>query len=209
MTVPLSTLTRTFARIGLLSFGGPAAQIALMHEELVERHKWLTEKQYLSALSFCMMLPGPEAMQLCTYAGWRLRGIPGGLIAGTLFVLPGALVVLALALAYATWGQVPLVQSLFLGIQAAVVVIVVQALIKLAKRAFGPGFMAEGLALAALAFLAIYAVHLPFPLIIAAAGLWGALRGAVTAPEPAPVLPPGTARRTGMTVVTFLALWVG
>ncbi|MBY6047019.1 chromate efflux transporter [Vannielia litorea] len=207
MTVPLSTLTRTFARIGVLSFGGPAAQIALMHEELVERRAWLTEKQYLSALSFCMMLPGPEAMQLCTYAGWRLRGVLGGLIAGTLFVLPGALVVLALALAYATWGQVPLVQSLFLGIQAAVVVIVVQALIKVAKRAFGPGYMAEGAALAALAFLAIYALRLPFPLIIAGAALWGAFRSTTRADTPAPLLPPGTARRTALTVVIFLTFW--
>ncbi|MCO6382355.1 chromate efflux transporter [Oceanicola sp. 502str15] len=208
MSVPLSTLTRTFARIGLLSFGGPAAQIALMHEELVARRQWLTERQYLSALSFCMMLPGPEAMQLCTYAGWRLRGIPGGLIAGCLFVLPGALVVLTLALAYAAYGQVPLVQSLFLGIQAAVVVVVVQALIKISRRAFGPGYMAEGLALAALAFLAIYALGLPFPLIIAAAALWGALRSTNLQIGPAPTLPPGSARRTLLTVVIFATLWV-
>ncbi|QDC09827.1 chromate efflux transporter [Oceanicola sp. D3] len=207
MTVAFSTLTRAFLRIGLLSFGGPAAQIALMHEELVEKRGWLTERQYLSALSFCMMLPGPEAMQLCTYAGWRLRGIPGGLIAGTLFVAPGAVVVLALALAYAAFGQVPMVQSLFLGIQAAVVVIVLQALIKLAKRAFGPGYMAEGLALAGAAFLAIYGFGLPFPLIVGLAALWGALRSTGATEEPAIALPPGSARRTALTVVIFLLLW--
>ena len=97
MDTPLSQIFATFARIGVLSFGGPAAQISLMHAELVERQKWLTEKQFLQALSFCMLLPGPEAMQLATYAGWRLRGTPGGLLAGALFVLPGALVIAALA----------------------------------------------------------------------------------------------------------------
>ncbi len=205
MSVGLAELTRTFGRIGLLSFGGPAAQIALMHEELVDRRGWLSERQYLSALSFCMMLPGPEAMQLCTYAGWRLRGILGGLIAGSLFVLPGAAVVLALALAYAAWGEVPLVKAAFLGIKAAVLIVVGQALVKVAKRAFGSG-LAEGLALAALAFLALYAFHLPFPLVILAAALWGALRGGPAEAEPA-ALPRGTARRTVLTVVIFVALW--
>ena len=97
MTVPFGGLFRVFLRIGLLSFGGPAAQIAVMHRELVEERPWLTEKQFLGALSFCMLLPGPEAMQLATYAGWRLRGVPGGLLAGLLFVGPGAVVILALA----------------------------------------------------------------------------------------------------------------
>ena len=106
-------LFSTFWRIGWLSFGGPAAQIALMHSELVDRHRWLTERQYLRALSLCMLLPGPEAMQLATYTGWRLRGIPGGLISGGLFVLPGALVIAALAAAYTAWGQLPWVQAAF------------------------------------------------------------------------------------------------
>jgi len=116
-------MTRVFGRIGCLSFGGPAAQIALMHKELVEDRDWLTEDQYLRALSFCMLLPGPEAMQLATYAGWRVRGLTGGLIAGLLFVLPGALVIMALALAYTTYGDLAWVQGLFIGIQATVVVI--------------------------------------------------------------------------------------
>jgi len=105
----MNDLYRVFGRIGLLSFGGPAAQISLMHRELVEERPWLTEDEYLRALSFCMLLPGPEAMQLATYAGWRLRGVPGGLLAGLLFVLPGAFVVLALAVTYAFLGGVPLV----------------------------------------------------------------------------------------------------
>src|SRR6056297_3921656 len=135
MRPSLAQLFHVFARIGVLSFGGPAAQISLMHTELVERRSWLGEKQFLGALSFCMLLPGPEAMQLATYAGWRLRGVPGGLIAGLLFVLPGALVILALGLGYALYGGVPLVQALFFGIKAAVVAIVLQALLNLARKA--------------------------------------------------------------------------
>lgn len=168
--VSTSQLFRSFARIGLLSFGGPAAQISMMHGELVERRGWLSEQQFLGALSFCMLLPGPEAMQLCTYAGWRLRGVLGGLIAGLLFVLPGAAVIMALGLGYATYGDLPLVQAVFLGIKAAVVVIVLQALLKLAQRAL------KGRAswvLAGLGFVAMFFLSVPFPLIIAAAALWG------------------------------------
>ena len=130
---PLPELTRVFARIGLLSFGGPAAQIAVMHRELVEDRPWLTDKQFLNALSFCMLLPGPEAMQLATYAGWRLHGVIGGLIAGLLFVIPGAVVMLGLAIAYALLGSVPLVEALFLGIKATVVIIVLEALLRVSK----------------------------------------------------------------------------
>ena len=202
----LADLTRVFARIGLLSFGGPAAQIALMHRELVDGRPWLTEREYLNALSFCMLLPGPEAMQLATYAGWKLRGTLGGLIAGGLFVLPGAAVVLTLALAYAYLGQVPLVEALFLGVKATVVVIVVQALIKVAKKALA---LPDHWAIAGLAFLGIFALHLPFPLIIALAAAWGAWRGAAETgeqmPAPAPVQPH---RETAGTVALWLALWL-
>lgn len=163
-------LIRVFGRIGLLSFGGPAAQIGLMQTELVDRHKWLTEKQFLQALSFCMLLPGPEAMQLATFAGWKLRGVAGGLIAGLLFVIPGALVVLGLAFGYAYFGTLPLVQVLFAGIKAAVVIIVFQALWKLSKRALTE-WHARALALAA--FVAIFFFSIPFPAIILAAGLLG------------------------------------
>lgn len=166
----MSLLFRVFGRIGLLSFGGPAAQISLMHEELVVRHKWLTENQFLGSLSFCMLLPGPEAMQMATYAGWRLRGVPGGLLAGLLFVLPGAAVILALAAGYIAFGQLPIVQAVFDGVKAAVVVIVLQALLKLSRRALKT---TDGWILAALGFVAIFFLSLPFPLIIAAAAIWG------------------------------------
>ena len=113
---------RAWTQIGLLSFGGPAAQIALMHRVVVDEKRWLKEPQFLNALSFCMFLPGPEAMQLAAYVGWRLHGLKGGLAAGLLFVIPGALIVLALASIYAAFGNVPLVQTLFLGFKAAVIV---------------------------------------------------------------------------------------
>lgn len=201
-------LFRVFGRIGLLSFGGPAAQIALMQRELVEERGWLDQAEFLRALSFCMLLPGPEAMQLATYAGWRLRGTLGGLIAGLLFVLPGAMVIFALALAYASYGQIPLVQALFLGIKAAVVVIVVMALKGLAKRALRGR---EDVALALVSFVAIFALQLPFPVIIAAAALWGWWRSAQTVagtPDtpPAPVSVP--LRQTFATAGLWLTLWL-
>ena len=162
-------------RIGILSFGGPAAQIALMHRMIVDEKGWLTERQFLNALSFCMMLPGPEAMQLATYAGWRLHGTLGGLIAGLAFVLPGALVVLVLAAAYALFGQAPLAASLFMGIKAAVLIIVLEALLRVSKKAL------DGVAhlwIAALAFIGIFFFETPFPRIILAAGLYGVWHGA-------------------------------
>ncbi len=166
----LAEATRAFARIGVLSFGGPAAQIALMHRTLVEERGWLSERQYLNALSFCMLLPGPEAMQLATYAGWRLHGVRGGLIAGALFVLPGAAVMLALAIIYAYVGNVPLVSALFLGIKAAVLVIVIEALLRVARRALlRPGHWM----VAALAFVGIFFLNLPFPLLILLAAVYG------------------------------------
>lgn len=165
-------LWRVFGRIGLLSFGGPAAQIAMMHRDLVDDRKWLTEEEYLRALSFCMLLPGPEAMQLATYAGWRLKGVAGGFLAGLLFVLPGALVILALAAAYAAWGEVTFVQALFYGVKACVTVIVIEALLRVAKRALKGG---RHRLIAILAFIAIFAFGVPFPMIIAAAALVGAL----------------------------------
>src|SRR5947207_6028889 len=141
-TVPAAAQAPTFAQalsvwamIGVLSFGGPAGQIALMHRVLVDEKKWLDEKRYLAALNFCMLLPGPEAMQLATYAGWSLHGWRGGLTAGTLFVLPGALVVLVLSMIYGAFGEVPLVAALFFGVKAAVLAIVIEALLRVARRA--------------------------------------------------------------------------
>ncbi len=204
MKVSTRDFIAAFARIGLLSFGGPAAQISLMQHELVERRGWLEQRQFLGALSFCMLLPGPEAMQLATYAGWRLRGTLGGLIAGLLFVVPGAAVILALALAYAHWGNVPLVQALFLGVKAAVLVIVAQALWRLSRRALAGR---AHWVIAAVSFAAIYAGSVPFPAIIAAAALWGiwASRGDPAGDAPAPAT--GQTARTMRTVIVWSVLW--
>ncbi len=161
----------TFGRIGCLSFGGPAAQIALMHKVLVDEKRWLAEADYLRALSFCMLLPGPEAMQLATYAGWRLRGVPGGLVSGLLFVVPGALVIFALAALYAAWGDLPLVSALFHGVKACVVIIVIEALLRVSKRALKG--RAERI-FAILSFLALFLLHVPFPVIILIAAVAGA-----------------------------------
>ncbi|WP_417205480.1 chromate efflux transporter [Antarctobacter sp.] len=199
---PLSTLAHVFGRIGVLSFGGPAAQIALMHRELVEDRPWLSDQQFLRALSFCMLLPGPEAMQLATYAGWRLRGVAGGLIAGGLFVLPGAVVIALLALLYAEFGARPETEALLLGVKACVVVIVAQALVRLSAKALkgAPDYI-----VASLSFLGIFALGLPFPLIIGLAALWGATRGTPahdTPPEP-------TGRKTRpATLGLWAALWL-
>lgn len=170
MSPSFQDLWRVFGRIGLLSFGGPAAQIALMHQELVDKRPWLSEKQFLGALSFCMLLPGPEAMQLATYAGWKLRGTWGGLLTGLLFVIPGALVILALAMLYINYGSLPIVQAGFVGIKATVVVVVLQALRKVAGKALTSMM---GWALAALAFVCIYVFQIPFPMIIAVAAAIG------------------------------------
>lgn len=205
MTPTLSELIRVFARIGVLSFGGPAAQIALMHREIVETRSWLTEQEYLRALSFCMLLPGPEAMQLATYAGWKLHGTKGGLIAGLLFVGPGALVILALSVLYVSLGNLPLAQALLLGVKAAVVAVVIHALQRVAKRALKGG---TDYLIAGLAFLGLFALAVPFPVIIAAAAVWGWLRGRgkpVTGlPTTAPPLA-GTLR----TVALWGAVWLG
>ncbi len=202
MSPSLAQIFAVFLKIGLLSFGGPAAQIALMHRMLVDERGWLTEKQFLNALSFCMLLPGPEAMQLATYSGWRLHGILGGLIAGLLFVLPGAAVIFALSLLYVTYGDLPLVDTLFLGVQAVAVVIVVEALLKVSKRAL------HGVAhwvLAGLAFVAIFFFAVPFPVIVLAAGLYGAMVATI---EATPALPIAvSAKRSLVTILIGLAAW--
>ncbi len=171
-SVSLSEMTPVFGRIGLLSFGGPAAQIALMHREVVETRGWLSEQKFLNTISFCMLLPGPEAMQIATYVGWRLQGVLGGIIAGGLFVLPGALVILGLALLYTVYGQVPLVQTAFLGVQAAVIAIVLKALWGIAGRALS---QPVHWALAVFGFLALFVFDLPFPMVIGIAAAVGAV----------------------------------
>ena len=161
---------RVFARIGCLSFGGPAGQIALMHGEIVAKHKWVDEEQYLHALNFCHLLPGPEAQQLATWIGWRLHGLKGGLAAGLLFVIPGALIMLALSSLYALAANLDWFAALFLGIKAAVLAIVVQALIRIGGRALNTRFKQ---ALAVAAFLALFLFNLPFPLVVLGAGAIG------------------------------------
>lgn len=205
MQPSLIDLTRTFARIGLLSFGGPAAQIALMHREIVDKRAWVSEKDYLSALSFCMLLPGPEAMQLATWLGWRAHGTRGGLIAGGLFVLPGAAVVLALSAIYAVFGDLPLVRAAFLGVQAAVVAIVIEALLRVSRRAL-KGTVERRIALTA--FVALFALSLPFPLVISIAALSGAILLAPSEPEGErpPAVGLGHSLRTAL---MWAAIWLG
>ena len=161
---------RAHARIGLLSFGGPAAQISVMHRILVEEKKWLTEPQFLHALNFCMLLPGPEAMQLATYAGWLMHGVRGGLVAGLLFILPGLVMMLALAGVFVLFGDVPAVAGLLYGVKAAVLAVVAEALVKVSKRALKSAAM---VAVAVTAFVAIAFLKAPFPLIVIGAGLAG------------------------------------
>ncbi len=197
-------LFRTFLKIGLLSFGGPAAQIALMHRMIVEENHWLDEKQFLNALSFCMLLPGPEAMQLATYVGWRLQGVRGGLVAGLLFVLPGALVVLLLGILYVYVGDAPVINSIFLGIKAAVLVIVLHALERVSRRALDGIFH---YLMAAAAFVAIFFLQLPFPIIILAAAVAGALHTREHQ-EATPIgLPDGALQRSLSDAALWLAIW--
>lgn len=203
-----STALRVWAQIGLLSFGGPAAQIALMHRVLVEERNWLDERQYLSALSFCMLLPGPEAMQLATYSGWRLHSIKGGLAAGLLFVAPGAILVLVLSILYGAFGKAPLAEALFAGVKAAVLAIVLRALWSLAQRALEGRF---DWLVAVAAFVAIYFLDLPFPLVVATAAIGGYLRATrladgLVAKVPAPPVP---FSQTARTFALWLAVWIG
>lgn len=159
-----------WARVALLSFGGPAGQIAVMHRILVEEKRWLGEARFLHALNFCMLLPGPEAQQLATYTGWLMHGVRGGFIAGLLFVLPGAVAIMALSVVYAFYGNVGAVAALFFGLKAAVLAIVVQAVVRIGSRALRNRAM---LALAAASFIAIFFFAAPFPLIVLAAAVIG------------------------------------
>jgi chromate transporter len=195
--------TKVWARIGCLSFGGPAGQIALMHQEIVEERKWLTEQQYLSALNFCMLLPGPEAMQLATYSGWRMHGVKGGLMAGLLFVLPGAFVVLALSMLYAAFGNLPWIEAIFFGVKAAVLAIVIEALLRVARRALKGNV---DWLIAGAAFLALYCFDVPFPLIIIAAGLIGFFRNNTASTSPSTTRPSFTSLFS--TVATWAAIWL-
>ena len=172
--IPFSEAVRVWARVAALSFGGPAGQIAVMHRILVDEKRWIGENRFLHALNYCMLLPGPEAMQLATYIGWLLHGVRGGILAGCLFVLPGFLSILALSVLYASFQDASFVQAIFFGIKAAVLAVVIEALVRIGRKALKtwPMYL-----IAASAFAAIFVFNIPFPLIIAAAALVGFLGG--------------------------------
>ena len=171
---------RVWLRIALLSFGGPAGQIAVMHRILVEEKNWISESRFLHALNYCMLLPGPEAQQLATYIGWLLHRTAGGIMAGGLFIVPGVISIMALSYIYAGFGNVSFVEALFFGLKAAVLAIVIQAVVRVGKRALRNRLM---IGLAAVAFIAIFFFNVPFPIIIIAAGVIGYIGAKTGRPE--------------------------
>ncbi|MDX5434172.1 MAG: chromate efflux transporter [Halomonas sp.] len=178
--VPFREAFRVWLRIALLSFGGPAGQIAVMHRILVEEKRWIGEHRFLHALNYCMLLPGPEAQQLAIYIGWLMHRTKGGLVAGTLFVLPGFIAILALSYLYAALGNVGMVEGLFFGLKAAVLAIVINAVVRIGKRALRNNVM---LGIAAAAFVAIFFLDIAFPLIILGAALIGFVGGKAGSPQ--------------------------
>jgi chromate transporter len=190
VSVPFREALAVWLRIGCLGFGGPVGQIALMHRILVEEKRWISEERFLHALNYCMLLPGPEAQQLATYVGWLLHRTRGGIAAGVLFVLPGALVVLGLSMLYTRYREVAFVSAAFAALKPAVLALVVEALLRIGKRALVRPFQR---ALAGLAFVAIFAFQVPFPVIVASAALLG-LGAARLAPG---WLPPSVGAVTG------------
>lgn len=167
---------RFWLKLGFISFGGPAGQIAIMHDELVVRKRWISERRFLHALNYCMVLPGPEAQQLATYIGWLMHRTWGGIVAGGLFVLPSLFILIALSWIYIAWGSVPAIAGMLYGIKPAVTAIVVFAAIRIGARALKNGVL---WAIAAAAFVALFALNLPFPLIVIGAGIIGAIGGRV------------------------------
>ena len=195
-------------RIGCLSFGGPAGQIALMQRMLVDELRWITPRRFLTGLDLCMLLPGPEAQQLATFVGWTRHGWRGGVVAGGLFVLPGALLMLALSASYVLWGTLPAVAALFGGVQCAVVVIVAEALVRIGRRAIGsPG----ALAIAILAFAALALFGVPFPLVVIGAAAVGILIGSrePVREREAPAHTAGTTgRRAALPALVAAGVWL-
>jgi len=172
--VSLSEAFWTWLRVAGLSFGGPAGQIAVMHRILVEEKRWISEERFLHALNYCMLLPGPEAQQLATYLGWLMHRTLGGIMAGGLFVVPGIIAIMGLSYIYAGWGNVPIIAALFFGLKAAVLAIVVEAVVRIGRRALKNKIM---IGLAAAAFVGIFFLNVPFPIIIFGAGLIGFIAG--------------------------------
>jgi len=216
--VSLGAASLVWLRIALLSFGGPAGQIAVMHRVLVEEKNWISERRFLHALNFCMLLPGPEAQQLATYVGWLLNGTWGGLIAGGLFVLPGALAIMALSIVYVTYGAVGAVSGVFFGLKAAVLAIVLQAIQRLSARALQSD---ASKAVAFAAFAALYVLNAPFPAVVLVAGLAGLMGARVhafgfssqhgtgsEADDPTPIAEPRSGPQALRVAGLFLALWL-
>src|SRR3982075_2317963 len=178
--VPLRAALRVWVRVAMLSFGGPAGQIAVMHRIVVEEQRWVSEGRFLHALNYCMLLPGPEAQQLATYIGWLMHRTAGGLMGGGLFVLPGIIAIMGLSYIYAAYGNVWYIEALFFGLKAAVLAIVLQAVVRVGKRALRNRIM---IALAAIAFIAIFFFNVPFPIIIITAGVIGYVGAKIERPE--------------------------
>ncbi len=220
--VPLREAFRVWLRVAALSFGGPAGQIAVMHRVIVEEKRWISEARFLHALNYCMLLPGPEAQQLATYIGWLMHRTTGGIIAGGLFILPGVVAIMGLSWIYALYGHVGVVAGLFFGLKAAVLAIVVEALIRVGRRALRNsvlrGFAAAG-------FVALFFFSAPFPLVIMAAGVVGyigaraglpAFAGGAPAPgdsesllgEATPAHARASLRAFGNAVAVWLPLWL-
>ena len=174
--IPFWKAFRFWLKLGFISFGGPAGQIAIMHQELVERRRWISERRFLHALNYCMVLPGPEAQQLATYIGWLMHRTWGGIIAGGLFVLPSLFILIALTWIYLAWGDVPTIAGILYGIKPAVTAIVVVAALRIGMRALKNSVL---WGIAAAAFIALFALNLPFPLIVIGAGIIGAIGGRV------------------------------
>jgi len=172
--VSLRDALEVWLRVASLSFGGPAGQIAVMHRILVEEKRWISEQRFLHALNYCMLLPGPEAQQLATYIGWLMHRTLGGIIAGGLFVVPGIIAIMALSYVYAAWGNVPVIVALFFGLKAAVLAIVVEAVVRIGKRALRNRVM---IALGAIAFVGIFFFNVPFPIIVFSAAIIGFVAG--------------------------------
>jgi chromate transporter len=202
-------LAQASFKVGCLGFGGPAGQIALMHRVFVDEKKWIDEARYLHALNYCMLLPGPEAQQLATYVGWLLHGVRGGVVAGALFVLPGAFVVFGLSWLYVLHGTTALAAALFLGVKAAVLAFIVDALLRIGKRALESG---ADVAIALAAFTALYVFGAPFPLVILAAGAIGMIASLRSSPvagseAPAETRAPSTSRALA-TALVWTTLWL-
>ncbi len=207
--VPFSQAVGVWLRVAALSFGGPAGQIALMHRILVDEQQWIDEDRFMHALNYCMLLPGPEAQQLATYIGWLMHGYKGGLVAGTLFILPGFFAIWVLSVLYASYHHLTFVEALFYGLKPAVLGVVVEALLRIGRRSLKNRFLK---ALAGLAFVAIFVFNVPFPIIVGAAALVGYLnRSWLAAPPADPGSRPAPVpwQRSARLLALFLVLWFG